>query len=372
MPTHRHGPPWKVGPGPGPSWWPEGEQWPPRSGPGHESFERVGRRLFKAFLFVAFIIFVVAGGVGAAIATAIAGVAPDIRWSTIGLTLLAILVAGRILRGIVRQTWSPVRSLVNAAGRLADGDYTVRVESRGSGTMQEIGSSFNSMATQLERSDDQRRRLMADLGHELRTPLAVIRGEIEAVMDGVRPGGPDQMASLLDEVEVLERLIEDLRVITLSDAGRLPLQTETVSVTELVEELASSYRPTAAGQSVNVLVDVPVESIDLELDAVRIRQALSNLVVNALRSMTDGGTLQFVVSADEERVQIKIADTGTGIDLEQLPEVFDRFAKSDDSPGSGLGLSIARGIIRAHEGDLEIASTGANGTIVSVWLPRLH
>jgi len=369
MPTHRHGPPWKAGAGP--SWWPEGEQWPPRSGPGHESYERFGRRLFAGLVFVVFVLFVVAAGIGAVIATGIAGVAPDIRWGTIGLTVVAILVAGRVVRSIARHTWSPVRALVNAAGRLADGDYAVRVESRGSGTLQEVGSSFNSMAAQLEESDEQRRRLMADLGHELRTPLAVIRGEIEAVMDGVRPGGPDQMESLLDEVEVLERLIEDLRVITLSDAGRLPLQTEVVSLVELVEELASSYRSTASGQGVDVVVDSPSESVDLELDAVRIRQALSNLVVNALRSMTAGGTLGLVVSADEDRVQIDVADTGSGIDPEQLSEVFDRFAKSDDSPGSGLGLSIARGIIRAHKGDLEIVSTGASGTTVSVWLPRL-
>lgn len=369
MPTHRHGPPWKTGPGP--TWWPEGEQWPPRSGPGHESFERFGRRLFGGFLFVVFVLFLVSAGIGAVIATGIAGVADNIRWSTIGITVVAILVAGKVMRGIARQTWSPVRALVNAAGRLADGDYSVRVDARGRGTMQEVGSSFNSMAAQLEESDEQRRRLMADLGHELRTPLAVIRGEIEAVMDGVREGGPDQMESLLDEVEVLERLIEDLRVITLSDAGRLPLQTEMVSVVELVEELASSYRSTATGQGVDVVVESPSEPVDLELDAVRIRQALSNLVVNALRSMAAGGTLTLVVSADEERVQIDVVDAGSGIDPEQLPEVFDRFSKSDDSPGSGLGLSIARGIVRAHKGDMEIASTGASGTTVSVWLPRL-
>lgn len=367
MPTHRHGPGWNAGEGP--SWWPEGEQWPPRSGPGHESFEHVGRRLFKAFLFVAFIIFVVAGGVGAAIATALAGVAPDIRWSTVGLTLLAIIVAGRVLRTIVRQTWSPVRSLVNAAGQLADGDYTVRVDTRRAGTIQEIGSSFNSMAAQLEHSDEQRRRLMADLGHELRTPLAVIRGEIEAVMDGVRPGGPEQLASLLDEVEVLERLIDDLRLITLSDAGRLPLQTERESVVGLIEELANSYQSTAADQGVEIVLDVPDEPVEVDLDAVRIRQALSNLVVNALRAMTEGGTLRLGLIATAQRVEIEISDSGSGISPDQLPEVFDRFTKSDDSPGSGLGLSIARGIIRSHGGDLEIVSTGPTGTTVSVWLP---
>ena len=121
----------------------------------------------------------------------------------------------------------------------------------------------------------------------------------------------------------------------------------------------------------DVVVDSPDDSLDVELDAVRIRQALSNLVVNALRSMAGGGTLTLVVSADEERVQVEVVDTGSGIDPEQLPEVFDRFSKSDDSPGSGLGLSIARGIIRAHQGELEIVATGASGTTVSVWLPRL-
>lgn len=368
MPMRRHRPSWRSESGPG--WWPEGEQWPPRSGPGGASYERFGRRLFGGLILVVSVLLIVAAGIGAVVSMLLAGAEPTIRWSTAGLTVLAILIAGRIIRRIARHTWSPVRSLVNAAGRLADGDYSVRVGTHGSRTLQEVGVSFNSMAAQLEESDEQRRRLMADLGHELRTPLAVIRGEIEAVIDGVRSPGPGQMESLLDEVEVLERLIEDLRTITLSDAGRLPLQTELVSVTELVEELASSYRSTAQAQRVTIVVTSSTDPLDLELDAVRIRQALSNLVVNALRSMPDGGTLELVVSAAGGRVHIDLTDTGSGIDPDRIPEVFDRFSKSDDSPGSGLGLSIARGIIRSHRGELEIGSTGPGGTTISVWLPQ--
>ncbi|MDH3399227.1 MAG: HAMP domain-containing protein, partial [Acidimicrobiia bacterium] len=210
----------------GPQWWPEGENWPPRGGRGYEAWAGFGRRVFMgALVFIGFLV-VASALVGAVIATAVAGVASAGRLGVVLATLVVLVAVGLLLRMVARRTWGPVRALIGAAGRLADGDYTARVDERSSAGMRAVGSSFNSMAERLEEADDQRRRLMSDLGHELRTPLAVIRGEIEAVIDGVRDGGPEHMASLLDEVEVLERLIEDLRVLTLSEAGKLPLQTE--------------------------------------------------------------------------------------------------------------------------------------------------
>ena len=353
----------------GPQWWPEGEHWPPRGGRGRHDWARFGRRMFKgALVFMAFVA-VIAALAGALIATAVAGVASSGWPGIVAATLFVLVAGGWVLRMVGRRTWRPVRDLIGAAGRLADGDYSARVDERSSAAMRAVGSSFNSMAARLEEADEQRRRLMSDLGHELRTPLAVIRGEIEAVIDGVRDGGPEHMESLLDEVEVLERLIEDLRVLTLSEAGKLPLQTEQADFMKVVDEVAASYRSTAATSGIEVLVEAPGEVPDVEMDPVRIRQALTNLIVNAIRVMPGGGQVTIRVKVDDERITTEVADTGPGIDAAQLEEVFDRFVKSEDSPGSGLGLSIARGLVRAHRGDLEIVSSGPTGTTVSMWLP---
>lgn len=326
--------------------------------------------MFKGVL--AFVIFLglVAAMIGALIATTVAGVASTGRLGVI-LATLAVLVGGVwLIRSLVRRTWTPVRDLIGAAGRLADGDYSARVDERSSPAMRAVGSSFNSMAERLEEADEQRRRLMSDLGHELRTPLAVIRAEIEAVIDGVHDGGPEHMESMLDEVEVLERLIEDLRVLTLSEAGKLPLQTEQADLMKIVDEVASSYRPTASASGIEILVDAPAVVPEVEIDPVRIRQALTNLVVNSIRAMPGGGGMTIKVTIEEDRIGTDVIDTGPGIDPAQLEEVFDRFVKSEDSPGSGLGLSIARGLVRAHGGDVDIVSSGPDGTTSRMWLPR--
>ena len=363
MPTNRHTPG-------GPQWWPEGENWPPRGGRGNEAWSGFGRRIFKVFLVFLTFLVVVAALIGALIAVSVAEVESSGRLGVVLATMGVLIAAIWLLRRAVRRTWRPVRDLMGAAGRLADGDYSARVSERSSPSLRAVTSSFNSMATRLEEADEQRRRLMSDLGHELRTPLAVIRGEIEAVIDGVREGGPEHMASMLDEVEVLERLIEDLRVLTLSEAGKLPLQTEQANLMKVVEEVASSYRPVALNSSVEILVEAPTTVPEIEMDPVRIRQALANLVVNSIKAMSGGGRVTIEVKVDDERLIIGVADTGSGIDPEQLEEVFDRFVKSEDSPGSGLGLSIARGLVKAHGGDMEVVDSGPEGTTVSMWLPR--
>ncbi len=257
---------------------------------------------------------------------------------------------------------------MGAAGRLADGDYTARVDERATASMRAVGASFNTMAERLAEADEQRRRLMSDLGHELRTPLAVIRGEIEAVIDGVRDGGPEHMESLLDEVEVLERLIEDLRVLTLSEAGQLPLQMESADLADLVHEVGSSYLSTASASGIEIRVDAS-RAVEVSMDPVRVRQALSNLVVNSIRAMPGGGVLTLAVGVDDDRVSVSVADTGPGIDADRIEEVFERFVKSEDSPGSGLGLSIARGLMRAQGGDLAIEASTLSGTVATMWLP---
>lgn len=353
----------------GPHWWPEGESWPPRRGHGYEEWSGFGRRMFAAFVIVVATFFAVAALIGAVIATGIAGLGGLSRTAAV-LGSVVVLVGGGLLVGrAAARTWRPVRSIIGAAGRLADGDYSARASLGNSASMRAVGSSFNRMAQRLEQAEEQRRRLMSDLGHELRTPLAVIRGEIEAVIDGVHDGGPDHMASLLDEVEVLERLIEDLRLLSQSEAGRLDLQLEPTDLVAVVQEVADSYRSRAESRGVEVEVDSSPTVGPVELDAVRYRQALTNLVTNSLAAMPDGGRLTIEVSQEPGRVVTAVADTGSGIPPEQAEVVFDRFEKSPDSEGSGLGLSIARTLIEAHGGELTIPSTGPRGTTAVMWVP---
>lgn len=353
-----------------PQWWPEGEHWPPRGGRGYETWATFGRRLFVGFALFLGGLVVLAVTAGAVIATSIAGVTSSNRVGVVLTTVILLAAVGWFIWFVARRTWRPVKDLIGATGRLADGDYGARVDVRSSPTMRAVGSSFNSMAERLEEADEQRRRLMSDLGHELRTPLAVIRGEVEAVVDGVRDGGPEQMASLLDEVEVLERLVEDLRILTLSEAGRLPLEMELTDMAALVSDVADSYSSAATAAGVRISVEAPPTPSTVEMDPVRIRQALANLVVNSLRAMPGGGSLTLEVSAYGDRIVVAVADTGVGIDPDELPVVFDRFVKSEDSPGSGLGLSIARGLVRSHGGDLQIPTSGPGGTTATLWLPR--
>ena len=178
------------------------------------------------------------------------------------------------------------------------------------------------------------------------------------------------MASLLDEVEVMERLIEDLRVLSMSEAGKLELQTELGDVLSIINEVAASYRPLAEAAGVEITVEATDGCPPIELDPVRIRQALTNLVVNSLRAMPAGGSLTVGLKVGLDRLTIDVVDTGTGIDSDLLPNVFDRFTKADASDGSGLGLSIARSFVRAHGGDLEIIRSDLSGTTASLWLLR--
>lgn len=366
MPTYRrggwHG--WESGKQP--AWWPEGEQFPPQHDAGREAWEYFGRRVATAVFVVLVVVLSIVAALGFGISYLVnsaegADLSPVAL--IVGLNVFGILV----LRRVFRRTLLPARSLVRAAGRLADGDYTARVARRGSRSLRSVSASFNSMAERLEQAEDQRRRLMSDLSHELRTPLAIIRGEVEAVIDGVRDGGPDHMASLLDEVETLERLIDDLRLVTLSDEGRLELQLESVDLVDVVEEVADSYVSTAAAVGVKVAKELD-DSIPVHIDVVRVRQALTNLAVNSLRAMPDGGTLTFSMAPTDAHVIVRVSDTGGGITVDGEP--FDRFVKASDSPGSGLGLSISRSIARAHGGDLVVVRTGPDGTLMQMTFPQ--
>ncbi len=282
---------------------------------------------------------------------------------------LALTAAGRTFR----RAGMSLDELVDAARRVEEGDYTIRVAEPVArrGPLRELVRGFNSMTGRLEADAEQRRRLLADVSHELRTPLAVIQGNIEAILDGVHAADDAHLGAILDETHVLARLVDDLRTVALSEGGNLPLHREPTDLSILAAESVASFQSAAEAAGVSLEVHVDDEVPLLDIDPVRIREVLSNLVANALRHTPRGGSIAVVATntADRKTVEIVVRDTGTGIDPALLPHVFDRFAKAADSRGSGLGLAIARGLVEAHGGSIDVESSAATGTTFRLCVP---
>jgi signal transduction histidine kinase len=298
--------------------------------------------------------------------------------------ILAIVFFGAVTRPL-RRTVGVLDELVRAVRRVEAGDYTVRVAQpwprRGPRALNELVRGFDTMAARLQADREQRRSLLADVSHELRTPLSVIRGEVEAMVDGVHPADEEHLTAILEETTVLSRLIEDLRTLTLAEAGVLPLHVEPTDLAVTIGEAAAGFRAAAAAVGVSIEVDVAEGVPLLDLDPVRMREVVSNLVANALRYTSAGGTirLEAAVNAGPRdqsdpagpagNVEIRVRDTGAGIAPDVLPHVFDRFAKSPESRGSGLGLAIAKDLVEAHGGTISVESKLGAGSTFRIRLP---
>jgi signal transduction histidine kinase len=233
---------------------------------------------------------------------------------------------------------------------------------------------FDTMITRLEADETQRRSLLADISHELRTPLTVVQGNLEAIIDGVYPPDAAHLAVVLDETKVLGRLIDDLRTLALSEAGTLALHVEPTDPDVLVGDVVRSFEPAAATAGVTLTAAIDGDLPIVEVDPVRIREVLANLVANALRHTPAGGRITVAGAVEDgRRLRLEVRDTGSGIEPSLLPHVFDRFAKGDDSVGSGLGLAIARGLVVAHRGEIvavsPIGEPPDGGTSIVVRLP---
>lgn len=286
--------------------------------------------------------------------------------AVVWLIVLALLAGAAAM--LVRL-WRPVRRLIAAGGRLADGDYDVRVPEDGPVMTRPVLYSFNRMAARLQTADRQRRQLLADLGHELRTPLTVIRGDLEAMLDGVRPMDDDHLRLLLDDVEVLERLLDDLRTLSLAEAGALVLHREPTDLARVAADVVAGQRRAASAAGVRLVLDEAADATAVAVDPVRVHQVLSNLVGNALGATPAGGTVTVEVRRQPEHVVIEVRDTGVGIPADDVGRVFDRFHKGSGSSGTGLGLTISRDLVEAHGGTLTVPRTGPDGTTMRVALP---
>ena len=293
-------------------------------------------------------------------------------WSAaVPVAILLVLGASAAgLLGSLRGGVAPLRAVMDAADRVAGGDYTVRVPEHGPPPVRALARSFNAMTERLEHADRLRRDLMADVAHELRTPLSVLQGRIEGLLDGVYPRDDAQLAALLDETSVLSRLIEDLRTLALADAGALRLEPEPTDLVGLVHAVVRGFEAEASRLLVSMRVTAFRPEIELDLDPLRIRQVLGNLLSNALRHTPAGRAIAVTVAdAGDAGVSVAVADQGEGIAAEDVPHVFDRFYKGEASRGSGLGLTIAKRLVTAHGGEISASSRLGQGTTVVFTVP---
>jgi two-component system sensor histidine kinase BaeS len=354
-----------------PSWWPESEPWP-----GKRPLWRHGPAALWR-LVVALLVLLV---IGVALATVVAwvlGIVPGSQSGSGGhparfITLVAIVAAAALgVAVLVGRILRPVARVVEAAERIAAGDYLVRLDERGPRDVRVLARAFNDMASRLEATEAQRRALLADISHELRTPLTVIQGDLEGLLDDVYPRDDQHLTTILEESRLLDRLIEDLRTLALEDAGELTLHREPTDPGALAKEGVAAFAGSAAEEGVTLKLDADSNLVPVALDPARIRQVLSNLISNALRYAPPGGEILVTVShALDGGVRFAVRDTGAGISAEDLPHVFDRFHHSPDSHGSGLGLTIARGLVEAHGGTMTATSDGiGRGTVISFILP---
>jgi signal transduction histidine kinase len=283
--------------------------------------------------------------------------------------LFAVGVATVAVFGGMRRIASPLHAVMDAADRVAEGDYAVRVQEYGPPPMRALAHSFNTMTERLQNADRLRRNVMADVAHELRTPLTVLQGRLEGLIDGVYARDDRQLAELLEETHVLSRLVEDLRTLALSDAGALTLQKEPTDLVDLVREAVRSMTAEADKKSVSLDARSSVETAVLDVDPVRIREVLTNLLSNAVRHSTTGSSVTVSVSETSGSVAVAVRDAGEGMSSEELTRIFDRFYKGSASRGSGLGLAIAKSIVTAHGGDIRASSELEKGTTLEFTLP---
>lgn len=364
-----------------PPWWPENEEWPPT----REAWRRVGRRnpffrrmgcFFFGFAFLAFIGFL--GILRFILSTFIdvPGVPTIDRpgyifpLAFLGFVLLVFAV-GWGARSL-RRVFTPLDELFRASEKVANGDYSVRVQEKGPPEVHALTRSFNSMAERLQVHDQQRRNMLADISHELRTPITVIQGNVEGMLDGVYPADESRLKSIIEETQILSRLVDDLRTLSLAESGALHLKLEPTNLTELVRDAVSGFETQANEKNIKIGLSL-AEGEDVNLDPQRIREVLTNLLSNALRYTPRGGEIKVRVtetaSSTERSVTITVEDSGPGIEPQMLPHVFERFYKSSDSGGMGLGLSIAKYLVEAHDGKIWAESEAGKGSKISFTLP---
>ena len=289
---------------------------------------------------------------------------------------VAVVVAAVVAFALARYLSRPIRRLEAGAENLAEGDLAHRVDVAGPVEVAALGDAFNRMADSLEEAEDLRRRLVADVAHELRNPIAAARAQAEGMSEGVLPVDPRGLESLVEDLQHLSALVADLQVLSVAEAGRLAYDMRLLDLDELVER--ETRRAAATAPSVVIVSHIAAPTpLTVRGDDVRLAELLRNLLGNALRHTASGSVKVIVAARSDGRAEVRVADTGEGIPEKDLPYVFERFYRADgsraaDTGGAGLGLAIARRIVEDHGGNIFVESARGQGTTVGFRLPLEH
>lgn len=292
--------------------------------------------------------------------------------------LLSLPVFAVVLSWTVfRRMATPIAQVMAVTEAVAGGDLTARVETTYTGRFGRLTRSLNNMVGELERNNEQRRQLTADIAHELRTPLHIIQGNLEGILDGVYSPTDEHISNTLEETQILARLVDDLGTLSLAESGQLPMQMEKITITDLFSDIETSFSGPAESVGITFQVHPPSPStLNLYGDPLRLNQVLGNLVVNSIRHTPAGGIITLSANSDHEWIRIIVTDTGEGIPAEDLPHIFDRFWRGDrarthiEGTGGGLGLAIAQQLVLAHGGTIQVESSPGLGATFTIDLPQ--
>jgi two-component system OmpR family sensor kinase/two-component system sensor histidine kinase BaeS len=296
------------------------------------------------------------------------------------LAVVLILVIGAILN---RRLNAPLQRLAAAARAVAASDLDQQVETGGSIEVAQVGQAFNEMTASLKEAETLRQNMVADVAHELRTPISVLQGNLWAILNDAYPLEKAEISRLYDETRLLSRLVEDLRELALADAGQLHLNLRPTDVAQVIRRTIDNLGLAAEVQEVSLTAQLPDDLAPAQADPDRVAQVLRNLLVNALRHTPSGGSVTVSASSMAETLEIAITDTGEGIAPQDLPHVFERFWRADSARsrggaeerlagGTGLGLSVAQSLVEAQGGRIWVESTPGEGTVFRFTLPLVQ
>jgi len=283
--------------------------------------------------------------------------------------VIALALGVLLFRGLT----NPLSKLERATDRISSGDLEHLVDIDANDEIGRLGDSFNRMTENLRQSEEIRKRMISDIAHELRTPLTIIGGEIEAIRDGVYEPTDEKMAEIQEEVGLLNRLVEDLRELTMAESGELELEKGKVDTETLLRRIKNSTVPHLADKEIELKIDYPEDISRLNADGDRIFQVMTNLIKNSYRHTPEGGKIMISVKEGADSFEFVVADTGEGMPADKLPHIFERFYRADRSraaDGTGLGLSIAKELVEAHGGTINAESAPGEGTKITFTLPK--